>query len=158
MFLSQEKVTMRLKPKSENLMSRKTLVELGIIIEDPKKVLSESDEFDASEEEMDSVADEITPQIDDDADYPDVDYDIQNEVIKFFVNNPGADPELFRQYGTSIGIDPDEFQKQENILLSQLLKIYTQDSQDLGYGSSLTDDEVSDEIRDMVTPDSEEYA
>ncbi len=149
---------MRLKPKSENLMSRKTLVELGIIIEDPKKVLSESDEFDASEEEMDSASDEITNQVDDDAEYPEVDYDIQNEIIKFFVNNPGADPELFRQYGTSIGIDPDEFQKQENILLSQLLKIYTQDSQDLGYGSSLTDDEVSDEIRDMVTPDSEEYA
>jgi hypothetical protein len=158
LFLSQEKATMRLKPKSENLMSRKTLVELGIIIEDPKKVLSESDEFDASEEEMDSASDEITNQVDDDAEYPEVDYDIQNEIIKFFVNNPGADPELFRQYGTSIGIDPDEFQKQENILLSQLLKIYTQDSQDLGYGSSLTDDEVSDEIRDMVTPDSEEYA
>ena len=142
---------MRLKPKSENLMSRQTLVELGIIIEDSKKVLSESDEFD-------SAADEISPEIDDDADYPDVDYDIQSEIIKFFVNNPGADPELFRQYGSSIGIDPDEFQKQENILLSQLLKIYTQDSEDLGYGSSLTDDEVSDEIRNMVTPDSEEYA
>ena len=150
---------MRLKPKSENLMSRQTLVELGIIVEDPKKVLSESDEFDsAAEDEMDSAADEISPEIDDDADYPDVDYDIQSEIIKFFVNNPGAEPELFRQYGASIGIDPDEFQKQENILLSQLLKIYTQDSQDLGYGSSLTDDEVSDEIRDMVTPDSEEYA
>ena len=150
---------MRLKPKSENLMSRQTLVELGIIIEDSKKVLSESDEFDsAAEEEMNSAADEISPEIDDDADYPDVDYDIQSEIIKFFVNNPGADPELFRQYGSSIGIDPDEFQKQENILLSQLLKIYTQDSEDLGYGSSLTDDEVSDEIRNMVTPDSEEYA
>ena len=149
---------MRLKPKSENLMSRKTLVELGIIIEDPKKVLSESEDFDdAAEEEMNPAADEITPSIDDDADYPDVDYDIQSEIIKFFINNPGAEPELFRQYGTSIGIDPDEFQRQENILLSQLLKIYTQDSQDLGYGTSLTDDEVSDEIRDMVTPDSEEY-
>ena len=147
---------MRLKPKSENLMSRKALVELGIIIEDPKKVLSEADEFDAEEEDL--AADEITPEIGEDNDYPEVDYDIQNEIIKFFVNNPGADPELFRQYGTSIGIDPDEFQRQENILLSQLLKIYTQDSQDLGYGSSLTDDEVSDEIRDMVTPDSEEYA
>ena len=97
-------------------------------------------------------------QIDDDSAYPDVDYDIQNEIIKFFVNNPGAEPELFRQYGTSIGIDPDEFQRQENILLSQLLKIYTQDSSDLGYGSSLTDDEVSDEIRDMVTPSEEENA
>lgn len=148
---------MRLKPKSENLMSRKTLVELGIIIEDPKKVLSESDEFDAAEEDMDSAAGEITPSLDNDSDYPDVDYDIQNEVIKFFVNNPGAEPELFRQYGTSIGIDPDEFQKQENILLSQLLKIYTQDSQDLGYGTSLTDDEVSDEIRNMVTPDNGGY-
>ena len=150
---------MRLKPQTENLMSRKTLIDLGIIIEDPKKVLSESEDFYNSDEEMENPAvDEITPQIDDDSEYPDVDYDIQNEVIKFFVNNPGADPELFRQYGTSIGIDPDEFQKQENILLSQLLKIYTQDSQDLGYGSSLTDDEVSDEIRNMVTPDSEEYA
>ena len=150
---------MRLKPKSENLMSRQTLVELGIIIEDPKKVLSESDEFDsAAEDEANLATDEISPEIDDDADYPEVDYDIQSEIIKFFVNNPGAEPELFRQYGAPIGIDPDEFQKQENILLSQLLKIYTQDSQDLGYGSSLTDDEVSDEIRDMVTPDSEEYA
>lgn len=147
---------MRLKPKSENLMDRKSLIELGIIIEDPRKVLAESDEFDAAEDDMNSAADEIAPQLDDDSSYPDVDYDIQNEIIKFFVNNPGADPELFRQYGTSIGIDPDEFQRQENILLSQLLKIYTQDSSDLGYGSSLTDDEVSDEIRDMVTPSEEE--
>lgn len=147
---------MRLKPKSENLMDRKSLIELGIIIEDPRRVLAESDEFDAAEDDMNSAADEITPQLDDDSSYPDVDYDIQNEIIKFFVNNPGADPELFRQYGTSIGIDPDEFQRQENILLSQLLKIYTQDSSDLGYGSSLTDDEVSDEIRDMVTPSEEE--
>lgn len=147
---------MRLKPKSENLMDRKSLIELGIIIEDPKRVLAESDEFDAAEDDMNSAADEITTQLDDDSSYPDVDYDIQNEIIKFFVNNPGADPELFRQYGTSIGIDPDEFQRQENILLSQLLKIYTQDSSDLGYGSSLTDDEVSDEIRDMVTPSEEE--
>ena len=147
---------MRLKPKSENLMDRRSLIELGIIIEDSKKILSESDEFDSVESDPNSAADEITPQIDDDNSYPDVDYDIQNEIIKFFVNNPGADPELFRQYGTSIGIDPDEFQRQENILLSQLLKIYTQDSTDLGYGSSLTDDEVSDEIRDMVTPSEEE--
>ncbi len=147
---------MRLKPKSENLMDRKSLIELGIIIEDPKRVLAESDEFDAAEDDMNSAADEITTQLDDDSSYPDVDYDIQNEIIKFFVNNPGADPELFRQYGTSIGIDPDEFQRQENILLSQLLKIYTQDSSDLGYGSSLTDDEVSDEIRNMVTPSEEE--
>ena len=146
---------MRLKPKSENLMSRKALVELGIIIEDPKKVLSEADEFDAEEENL--VGDEITPEIGEDNEYPDADYNIQNEIIKFFVNNPGADPELFRQYGTSLGIDPDEFQKQENILLSQLLKIYTQDSQDLGYGTSLTDDEVSDEIRNMVTPDNGGY-
>lgn len=147
---------MRLKPKSENLMDRKSLIELGIIIEDPKRVLAESDEFDAAEDDMNSAADEITTQLDDDSSYPDVDYDIQNEIIKFFVNNPGADPELSRQYGTSIGIDPDEFQRQENILLSQLLKIYTQDSSDLGYGSSLTDDEVSDEIRNMVTPSEEE--
>lgn len=147
---------MRLKPKSENLMDRKSLIELGIIIEDPRRVLAESDEFDAAEDDMNSAADEITTQLDDDSSYPDVDYDIQNEIIKFFVNNPGADPELFRQYGTSIGIDPDEFQRQENILLSQLLKIYTQDSSDLGYGSSLTDDEVSDEIRNMVTPSEEE--
>ena len=147
---------MRLKPKSENLMDRKSLIELGIIIEDPKRVLAESDEFDTAEDDMNSAADEITSQLDDDSSYPDVDYDIQNEIIKFFVNNPGADPELFRQYGTSIGIDPDEFQRQENILLSQLLKIYTQDSSDLGYGSSLTDDEVSDEIRNMVTPSEEE--
>lgn len=147
---------MRLKPKSENLMDRKSLIELGIIIEDPRRVLAESDEFDAAEDDMNSAADEIAPQLDDDSSYPDVDYDIQNEIIKFFVNNPGADPELFRQYGTSIGIDPDEFQRQENILLSQLLKIYTQDSSDLGYGSSLTDDEVSDEIRNMVTPSEEE--
>jgi len=137
-------------------MDRKSLIELGIIIEDPKRVLAESDEFDAAEDDMNSAADEITTQLDDDSSYPDVDYDIQNEIIKFFVNNPGADPELFRQYGTSIGIDPDEFQRQENILLSQLLKIYTQDSSDLGYGSSLTDDEVSDEIRNMVTPSEEE--
>lgn len=137
-------------------MDRKTLVELGIIIEDTKKILSENDSFD-EEDAANSAAEDLSPEIDD-SDYPEVDYDIQNEIIKFFVNNPGADPELFRQYGTSIGIDPDEFQRQENILLSQLLKIYTQDSTDLGYGSSLTDDEVSDEIRNMVTPESEEYS
>jgi len=150
---------MRLKPKSENLMDRQSLIDLGIIIEDSRKILSEEDEVDSEYEDgQEMPGDEDSLQIDDDNAYPDVDYDIQNEIIKFFVNNPGAEPELFRQYGTSIGIDPDEFQRQENILLSQLLKIYIQDSSDLGYGSSLTDDEVSDEIRDMVTPSEEENA
>lgn len=141
---------MRLKTQFNNdIMDRQKLIDLGIIIEDVKTVLSESDD-------MESPAEDITPAIDGNTenDFANVDYDLQNEIIKFFVNNPGADPELFRQYATSIGVDPDEFQRQENILLSQLLKIYTQDSEDMGYGSSLTDDEVDPEIANMVTPDS----
>ena len=139
---------MRLKTQFNNdIMDRQKLIDLGIIIEDVKAVLSESDD-------MESPAEDITPQVDGDNEFANVDYDLQNEIIKFFVNNPGGDPELFRQYATSIGVDPDEFQRQENILLSQLLKIYTQDSEDMGYGSSLTDDEVDPEIANMVTPDS----
>ncbi len=137
---------MRLKTQfGEDIMDRQKLIDLGIIIEDTKAILSESDAMEDPEP---------TPPVDNDNDFANVDYDIQNEIIKFFVNNPGGDPELFRQYATSIGVDPDEFQRQENILLSQLLKIYTQDSEDMGYGSSLTDDEVDPEIANMVTPDS----
>ena len=141
---------MRLKTQFNNdIMDRQKLIDLGIIIEDVKAVLSESDAM-----EDPAAEEELTPPVDNDNEYANVDYDLQNEIIKFFVNNPGGDPELFRQYATSIGVDPDEFQRQENILLSQLLKIYTQDSEDMGYGSSLTDDEVDPEIANMVTPDS----
>lgn len=144
---------MRLKTQFNNdIMDRQKLIEMGIIIEDTKAVLNESDSMEGeTPEEMDV---EPTPSIDEDDLYPNVDYNLQNEIIKFFINNPGADPELFRQYATSIGVDSDEFQRQENILISQLLKIYTQDSEDLGYGSSLTDDEIDPEIANMVTPDS----
>ena len=142
---------MKIKSQFDNdIMDRQKLIDLGIIIEDVKTVLKESDE---GEDPEDSAA-EMTPSVDENDQFPNVDYDIQNEIIKFFVNNPGGDPELFRQYATSIGIDPDEFQRQENILLSQLLKIYTQDSENMGYGSALTDDEVDDEIANMVTPNS----
>ena len=139
---------MRVKTQFDNdIMDRQKLIDLGIIIEDVGTVLSESDE-------MDSPAEDIVDSIDGDNEYENVDYDLQNEIIKFFVNNPGGDPDLFRQYATSIGVDPDEFQRQENILLSQLLKIYTQDSESMGYGSALTDDEVDPEIARLVTPNS----
>ena len=147
---------MRIKPQFEDVMDRQKLIEMGIIIEDVSKILSEDINEEDGVEDGENSAAEPTPPIDEDNLYPNVDYDIQNEIIKFFVNNPGGDPELFRQYGLSIGIDPDEFQRQENILLSQLLKIYTQDSEAMGYGSSLTDDDVDEDIRDMVTPSDEE--
>lgn len=87
-------------------------------------------------------------------DFPDADYDLQTEIIKFFVNNPGAEPELFREYATSLGVDPDEFQKQANILLTQLIQIYVNDSEDMGYGDALTtDQEIDPNILNMVTPD-----
>ena len=73
-------------------------------------------------------------------------------MIKFFNNNPGAEPEIFRQYAISIGVEPEELQRQANILMSQLLNIYTQDAESLGYGTSLTDDEVDPAIQSLVTP------
>lgn len=88
--------------------------------------------------------------------FPEANYDLQNEIIKFFSNNPGADPELFRQFATSIGVEPDELQKQMNILFTQLLKLYLNDAEELGYGSSLTDEEVPEDIRQLVAPQPQE--
>lgn len=122
------------------MKTREQLIELGLIIENDLNDKVSADQV--NDEELDNFIDE-----------PDADYDLQNEIIKFFNNNPATDPEIFRQYALSIGIDPDEFQRQANILLSQLLKIYTQDASDLGYGSALQDDDVDEEIRQMVTPD-----
>ena len=135
---------------SEDIMDRSRLIEMGIIIEDSEP--PSEDEIDPATVQYDPNSDE-SQQSDFELDsFEGVDYDLQNELINFFVNNPGAEPELLRQYALSIGVEPDELQKQENILLSQLLKIYVRDSSDLGYGSSLVDDEMSDEISQMVQP------
>lgn len=122
------------------MKTREQLIELGLIIESDLNEKVPADQV--NDDELDNFVDD-----------QDADYDLQNEIIKFFNNNPATDPEVFRQYAVSIGIDPDEFQRQANILLSQLLKIYTQDASDLGYGSALQDDDVDEEIRQMVTPD-----
>ena len=81
--------------------------------------------------------------------------EIQNEIIKFFINNPVEQPEIFRQYGISLGIDPEEFQHQANILLSQLLKIYLNDMDSMGYNSEVfsDDDALAIEIQKMISPD-----
>lgn len=129
-------------PNSE----RQKLIDMGIIIENAEVT-------DVNSEEQEENPNGIPADIET---FPDANYDLQNEIIRFFVNNPGAEPEIFRQYATSIGIEPEEFQKQANILLSQLLQIYISDSEELGYGNALTsDDEISAEIQQMVTPDEE---
>ena len=80
------------------------------------------------------------------------DYDLQNQIITFFTNNPGAEPELFREFANSLGIDPDELQFQANILLTQLIQIYLQDAESMGYGDALTtDDEIDPEIIRLVS-------
>ena len=51
----------------------------------------------------------------------------------------------------SLGIDPDELQFQANILLTQLIQIYLQDAESMGYGDALTtDDEIDPEIIRLV--------
>lgn len=122
------------------MKTREQLIEMGLIIEGDSDTNVPADQID--DNDLDNFVDE-----------PEADYDLQNEIIKFFNNNSATDPEVFRQYAVSIGVDPDEFQKQANILLSQLLKIYTQDASDLGYGRALEDDDVDEEIRRLVTPD-----
>lgn len=119
--------------------NRQKLIEMGLIIESENPA-----------ENMDSSPETELLAGDEDQ-FPDADYEMQDEIIRFFVNNPGADPETFREYSISLGADPDEMQRQQNILLSQLLSIYVQDSEDLGYGNALTNDEVPQEVRDMVT-------
>ena len=122
------------------MKTREQLIEMGLIIEGDSDMNVPADQID--DNDLDNFVDD-----------QDADYDLQNEIIKFFNNNSATDPEVFRQYAVSIGVDPDEFQKQANILLSQLLKIYTQDASDLGYGRALEDDDVDEEIRRLVTPD-----
>ena len=138
---------LKIKKNKKNIWSfflimktREQLIEMGLIIEGDSDTNVPADQID--DNDLDNFVDE-----------PEADYDLQNEIIKFFNNNSATDPEVFRQYAVSIGVDPDEFQKQANILLSQLLKIYTQDASDLGYGRALEDDDVDEEIRRLVTPD-----
>jgi len=73
---------------------------------------------------------------------PGVNYDLQNEVIKFFLNNPGVEPEVFRQYASSLGVEPEELQLQANILLSQLLNIYMNDAEQMGYSQDIFDSDA----------------
>ena len=127
----------------KNNPERQKLIDLGIIIE--------STDVEGSPQDMPPV--DSSEDIDQ---FPEANYDLQNEIIKFFNNNPGAEPELFRQFSTSIGVDPEELQRQSNILLRQLLNIYTQDAESLGYGSALTDDDVDPAIQNLVTPDEDE--
>ena len=121
------------------MTEREKLIELGIIIESPEELEPQDiPPMDSSDDQLEQ--------------FPDANYELQNEVIKFFNNNPGAEPEIFRQYAISIGVEPEELQRQANILMSQLLNIYTQDAESLGYGTSLTDDEVDPAIQSLVTP------
>lgn len=126
------------------IYDRTRLIEMGLIIESEDIPQDNIDDNQPDEDDVNSIPDESEDS------FPEANYDLQNEIIRFFNNNPGADPELFRQYASSIGVEPDELQKQMNILFSQLLAIYLNDAQQLGYGTSLTDDDVSDEVRQMV--------
>lgn len=131
---------------------RQQLIEMGIIIES-------EDTFDSEDGAMpDDQSIEFTDASNEqDIEFPEANYELQNEIIRFFSNNPGADPELFRQYAASLGVEPDELQKQMNILFTQLLKVYLQDAESLGYGDALdSDDEIPEEIAQLIGPQPQE--
>lgn len=127
---------------------RQQLIEMGLIVESEEVFDGEDGEMPDDQSEEFVAADQ--QQL---SDFPDADYSLQNEIIRFFSNNPGADPELFRQYAAAVGVEPDALQKQMNILFSQLLKVYLKDAEDLGYGDALVGDgEISDEIQQLIGP------
>lgn len=147
-----------------NRAHHEELIKKGIIYSSRRQLLTEDGEIDPmaqmpeeKPEEAPEDAECPCPQFDpSQQDIPGTDYGMQGEIIKFFSENPGADPQTVREYARSCGIDPEEFQFQSNILLSQLIQLYVQDAEDLGYGDSLTADEVDPNITSMVTPPNEE--
>ena len=135
------------------------LKDLGLII-DQNGILHEDE--DIANDDMDQVDSVPVGQTDseDDGteipninnDYPGVDYALQSEIIRFFSTNPAPEPSLFREFATSMGLEPDDLQFQANILLTQLIDIYLKDAEELGYGDALTTDkEIDPEIVKMVT-------
>lgn len=85
---------------------------MGLIVESEDTF--DSEEGPMPDDQSEEIAADSNTQME--TDFPDADYDLQNEIIRFFNNNPGAEPELFRQYAASIGVEPDELQKQMNII------------------------------------------
>lgn len=133
---------------------REKLIECGLIIEDTDDSAYPEGQTLGSDDDSDKYdPEEKIKQFDNT--FVDANYEIQNEIIKFFINNPVEQPEIFRQYGISLGIDPEEFQHQANILLSQLLKIYLNDMDSMGYNSEVfsDDDALAIEIQKMISPD-----
>ena len=117
---------------------------MGIIIGESEDILNSPDQPQVNPELM------ANPD-DPDFDFPEADYDLQNEIIRFFSNNPGAEPELFRQFASSIGVEPDELQKQMNILFSQLLQLYLEDAENLGYGDVLgSEGDIPEDIAQQI--------
>lgn len=134
------------------------LKDLGLII-DQEGILHEDEDVANDINQIDSVPVGQNDSEDDGTeiqnvtdDYPGVDYALQSEIIRFFSNNPAPEPSLFREFATSMGLDPDDLQNQANILLTQLIDIYLKDAEDLGYGDALTTDkDIDPEIVKMVT-------
>lgn len=134
------------------------LKDLGLII-DQEDILHEDEDVANDINQIDSVPVGQNDSEDDGTeiqnvtdDYPGVDYALQSEIIRFFSNNPAPEPSLFREFATSMGLDPDDLQYQSNILLTQLIDIYLKDAEDLGYGDALTTDkDIDPEIVKMVT-------
>ena len=131
---------------------KQSLIKRGIIFEeDNTNIEPDQTNINLNNQNNDENNDDIIKQAASE-DFPGVDYDLQNQIITFFTNNPGAEPELFREFANSLGIDPDELQFQANILLTQLIQIYLQDAESMGYGDALTtDDEIDPEIIRLVS-------
>lgn len=131
---------------------KQSLVKRGIIIENDDITIDDiSQQENIKDNDQNTDDNDIIKQAASE-DFPGVDYDLQNQIITFFTNNPGAEPELFREFANSLGIDPDELQLQANILLTQLIQIYLQDAESMGYGDALTtDDEIDPEIIRLVS-------
>ena len=134
----------------------KKLKDLGLII-DEVSLLHETESME--DDQPDNVPIDLNKPEEDSTelqgvtnDYPGVDYEMQSEIIRFFSNNPAPEPTLFREFATSMGIEPDVLQHQANILLTQLIDIYLKDAEELGYGDALTTDkDIDPEIVKMVT-------
>lgn len=136
-----------------NESHRQKLIDLGIMMEDEEIDLPESEPKlpDTNEEPSELDMDIARAQ----EDIPGTDYSMQTEIIKFFDNNPAPEPQFVREYASSLGIDPDEFQFQMNILLTQLINLYLKDADELGVSDALTSDsDIDPEIVKLVSGES----
>ena len=136
-----------------NSKNREKLKQMKLIVEEEME--QEPDAFDEPQENEEPDEIEVA-MMQADNEFPDADYALQTEIVKFFLNNPGAEPELFRQFATSVGIDSEELQLQANILLSQLLNIYSRDANELGYGDFWNNDN-EDELGNSLEKEIEEF-